>query len=151
MGKKLDITEQVLMSLRKIIRAVDLHSKKLVNRCGLTGPQLVVLKQMAAYKEITTGTLSRNVNLSQPTVTSILDRLEKRDLLVRRRDTNDKRKVFVNITEAGRQLLNEAPSPLQDEFTRRFNMLESWEQSLMLSTLQRVGHMMNAEVMSEEL
>src|SRR5690606_33271932 len=82
--------------------------------------------------------------LSQATITTILDRLEKRELIQRTRGSTDKRRVYARLTEAGSALLEKAPTPLQEEFIERFSELNDWEQSLILSSLQRVAAMMNA-------
>jgi transcriptional regulator, MarR family len=74
-----------------------------------------------------------------------MDRLEKRGLLSRTRSTEDKRKVFANLTELGNETLKTAPTPLQDRFTREFAKLEEWEQTMIISSLQRVAEMMDAQ------
>lgn len=136
--------DQVLVSLRQIIRAIDLHSKKLERDSGLTGPQLLIMQLIGSHGEITSSVIAREVSLSQATVTSILDRLERKGLLQRIRSTADKRKVIVSLTDEGESSLEAAPALLQDSFIRAFNLLEDWEQSLILSSLQRVSDMMNA-------
>ena len=136
--------DQVLVSLRQIIRAIDLHSKKLERVSGLTGPQLLVMQLIGTHGEVTSGVIAREVSLSQATVTSIIDRLERKGMLTRERSTHDKRKVLVSLTEAGRLALEKAPTLLQESFIHAFNKLENWEQSLILSSLQRVSDMMNA-------
>lgn len=136
--------DQVLVSLRQIIRAIDLHSKKLERESGLTGPQLLVMQLIGTQGEMTSGVIAREVSLSQATVTTILDRLEKKGLLTRERSTHDKRKVMVSLTEKGGKALENAPTLMQESFIRAFNQLENWEQSLILSSLQRVSDMMNA-------
>jgi DNA-binding MarR family transcriptional regulator len=136
--------DQVLVSLRQIIRAIDLHSKKLERESGLTGPQLLIMQLIGTHGEITSGVIAREVSLSQATVTSILDRLERKGLLKRVRSTTDKRKVMVSLTEEGGKALEGAPTLMQESFIRAFNQLEDWEQSLILSSLQRVADMMNA-------
>ena len=136
--------DQVLVSLRQIIRAIDLHSKKLERESGLTGPQLLVMQLVGSHGEITSGVIAREVSLSQATVTSILDRLERKGLLKRERSTDDKRKVMVTLTEEGSRALQNAPTLMQESFIRAFSQLENWEQSLILSSLQRVADMMNA-------
>lgn len=138
------ITGMVLVALRRIIRAIDLRSRSLVTRYGLTGPQLTVLKQLASREGISIGELTRGVHLSQATVTGILDRLAKRDLVRRERSTEDRRRVQVWLTEAGRTLLADAPPLLQEEFTEQFENLEDWEQTQILSAIQRVVAMMEA-------
>jgi DNA-binding MarR family transcriptional regulator len=137
--------EEVLISLRKIIRAIDLHSKRLERESGLTGPQLLILKAVGLKEDVTAGTIARDASLSQATVTSILDRLERKELLRRSRSQDDKRKVALTLTDSGRAILDAAPPLLQDSFIRSFNNLQQWEQSLILSSLQRLAYMMNAE------
>jgi DNA-binding MarR family transcriptional regulator len=136
--------DQVLVSLRQIIRAIDLHSKKLERESGLTGPQLLVMQLIGTYGEVTSGVIAREVSLSQATVTSILDRLERKGMLQRERSTHDRRKVMVSLTEAGGEALKTAPTLMQESFIRAFSQLEDWEQTLILSSLQRVSDMMNA-------
>lgn len=136
--------DQVLISLRRIIRAIDLHSKRLERESGLTGPQLLLLRLIANAGQLTAGVIAREVSLSQATVTAIIDRLEQKGLLQRLRNTEDKRKVMLSLTLAGEAALAKAPPLLQESFITRFDRLEEWEQSLILSSLQRLGEMMNA-------
>jgi DNA-binding MarR family transcriptional regulator len=136
--------DQVLVSLRQIIRAIDLHSKCLERKSGLTGPQLLVMQLIGSSGEITAGVIARKVSLSQATVTSIIDRLERKGLLRRERSTDDKRKVMVSLTEQGGKALEKAPTLMQESFINAFNCLEDGEQALILSSLQRVASMMNA-------
>ena len=75
--------EELFVSIRKIIRAIDLRSKKLSKEAGITGPQLMVLQELARVKGVTAKEVSVNVNLSQATVTSILDRLEVKGFIKR--------------------------------------------------------------------
>lgn len=136
--------DQVLISLRQIIRAIDLHSKRLERESGLTGPQLLVMQQIAAHQELTAGVVAREISLSQATVTTIIDRLERKNLLKRERNQLDKRKVMLSLTDAGRVAMERAPTLMQETFMKSFNQLEDWEQTLILSSLQRVSDMMNA-------
>ena len=137
--------EQVLIAIRRIIRAVDLHSRLLLQHHGLTGPQLVILKSLAETGEVSVGQLAHSVHLSQGTVTGILDRLESRQLVTRRRGTTDKRQMLAQPTEYALTLVRDAPSPLQDRFIDEFGRLADWEKSQILSVLQRVVAMMEAE------
>lgn len=135
----------VLISLRRIIRAIDMRSRRLMQQAGFTGPQLLVLQALAAHEEMTAGDLAREVNLSQGTITSILGRLEKRDFIQRIRSHTDRRKVYVKLTEDGRKQLATAPTLLQERFIERFSELKDWEQSQILASLQRLAEMMDAQ------
>lgn len=137
--------EEVLVAIRQIIRAIDLHSKKLSKIAGLTGPQLILMRSIEQLGEVTIRELSRNTNMSQATATTILDRLERNGYVRRVRSVTDKRKVHAHLTEFGRELLHKAPQPLQDNFVSQFQQLEEWEQTLLLSSIQRLSAMMKAD------
>lgn len=137
--------EEVLMVLRRVIRATDLHSKHLAKTTGLTTPQILLLQTIRNKGEVTIGEIANEMSLSQATVTSILDRLDKRNLTYRERSKADKRKVHAFLTQQGIETLKEAPMPLQEHFARQFANLQEWEQSMIVSSLQRVAQMMNAQ------
>ena len=137
--------EEVLISIRQIIRAIDLHSKRLSKESGLTGPQLILMRSIRELGEVTIRELSNHTNMSQATATTILDRLERQELVKRVRSVQDKRKVHAHLTEKGLAVLDQAPMPLQQNFINKFQRLEEWEQSLLLSSVQRISSMMNAE------
>lgn len=147
-GLNRSASDSVMIAIRKIIQAIDMNSKKLVKRVGLTGPQLVILQEIAAcgaFEEVTAGKIARAVSLSQSTVTGILDRLQKRQLISRRRSDGDKRRILVSITDDGKQIVEEAPSLMQETFVERFSNLHEWEQSMILSALQRLVSLMDAK------
>jgi len=137
--------DEVLVALRRIIRATDLHSRQLSKTSGLTSPQLLILQTVRAQGEMTVGDVARGVSLSQATVTNIVDRLEKRGFVRRERGQEDKRKVYVHLTDQAHDVLMDAPKPLQDSFVQQFQDLHDWEQSMILASLERVAYMMDAQ------
>ncbi len=141
-------SDEVLATLRQIIRALDLHSKQLSKTVGLTGPQLVVLREIGATADLSVGEIARRVSLSQATVTSIIDRLESKQFAQRLRSREDKRRVTLHVTAPGRQILDANPSFFQEEFVRRFESLADWEKNQILSSIQRLSAMLNAPALS---
>ena len=138
-----DEAEAVLKAIRKIIRAIDLHSKKLENKFGLTGPQMMIFKEIVKSDEIATSVLARKVNLSHATVTSVLDRLQVKGYIERIKDIADKRKVLVKATESKK--FETTPTLLQEKFVSEFHKLQDWERSQIIYTLQRIASMMDVE------
>ncbi|KPK01497.1 MAG: hypothetical protein AMS20_13510 [Gemmatimonas sp. SG8_28] len=139
-----DAPSAVLVALRRIMRAIDLHSHQLVQQLGVTGPQLIVLHELARSGAVPVSALAKAVSLSHATVTGITARLERRGLVRRRDDAADRRRVLVEATSDGTHLLSTAPLPIQDSFLREFERLADWEKHLILSSLQRVVAMMEA-------
>ncbi|MDG1732872.1 MAG: MarR family transcriptional regulator [Thalassotalea sp.] len=136
--------QELLISLRKVIRAIDLHSKQLSKTSGLTSPQLLIMLEIDRVSGVNSSQVAKVVNLSAATVTNILDRLENKGLISRVRDTKDKRKVGLYLTDNGKTLLDSAPQPLQQHFIENFSNLAQWEQSQLLSSIERLADMMNA-------
>ncbi len=137
--------DQIVAAIRQIIRAVDLHSRRLVDGHGLTGPQLAVLQEVLRLGPVSPKLLSQSVHLSQATVTGIVQRLERRSLVSREPSPDDRRSVRIAISPLGRTLLEASPSLLQDRFRDSLSGLKEWERLQILATLQRVAGLMGAE------
>ncbi len=136
--------QALLIALRKVIRAIDLHSKHLSKTSGLTSPQLLIMLEIDKVSGVNSSQVAKSVNLSAATVTNILDRLENKKLISRVRDTQDKRKIGLYLTESGKNILLKAPQALQEDFIDNFTNLAQWEQSQLLSSMERLAEMMNA-------
>ena len=136
---------ELLVSLRKIIQAIDIHSKTLNKKFGITGPQLIVLQEILNHGQISITPLSKTTSLSQATITDITKRLESKGLIERNKLENDRRSVGLSLTQAGKDIMKNLPSPLQEVFTNRFSKIENWEQMMILSAFERVVALMAAE------
>lgn len=141
-GKELDL--RILRALRRIIQAVDIHSRKLASQYKITAPQLVTLLCIVEQGPITTSEIAKQVQLSNSTVVGILDRLEAKGLVIRERGTTDRRLVHVTATEGARELGENAPSPLQDVFADALHKLPELEQTAIALSLERVVDLMEA-------
>lgn len=137
--------EAVLKSLRRIIRAVDLYSRKLVTQTGLSGPQVICLRQLAAQGQMQTSHLAEAVNLSAATVCGILNRLEQRGLVIRERQTDDRRRVLVSLSEAGQDTVDNAPPALHDSFLFKLRAMPPQQQQNIHATLGQIVTMMAAD------
>lgn len=138
-------SQKALVLLRQIIRSTDMQVKEISSKTGLTPPQLLVMQALRDNMRLTSGELAKEVVLTQATVTSILDRLEKKELATRERCTNDKRKVWVSLTDEGLDLMKGAPTTQQDIFVRHFDDIQDWEQSMVVASLERIAFMLNAK------
>ena len=136
---------RVLQSLRRIIRQTEMHSRNLAAQYKITGPQLVCLHAIQDEGRVTVSRISQAVFLSPSTVVGILDRLAEKSLVVRTRDEHDRRKVYVTLSEKGKELVAHAPSPLHDRLYAAFQNLPELEQATIALSLERVVQLMEAE------
>ena len=112
---------------------------------GLTAPQLIVLQEINKRSEISPGRLAKTISLSQATVSGIVKRIEKQGLVIRQQDNTDRRKVIVKATIDAEKVLKSDVSIMQDSFIESFNNLYRWEQNMILSSLQRLATLLNAQ------
>ncbi len=138
--------EEIVNALRRIIHAVDVYSRELSARHSLTGPQLLCLKAVSRSGELSLGSLASELSLSPATVTGIVDRLEQKELVARRRRSSDRRSVAVTLTRRGKTLVQTAPAPLRETFTRRLAALPIREQNEISDVLQQIVAMMEPDI-----
>ena len=119
-----------------------MYSKKLASCYKITGPQLICLLTISEHQPITASKIAKQVHLSPSTVVGVLDRLEEKDLIGRERDKKDRRKVYIQLTDKGRELANCAPSPLQDKLAQALKSLSPLEQSTIALALEKIAVLM---------
>ena len=128
--------------MRRIIRGVDIYSRQLNTRLGLTSPQLLCLREIIATDKSTLSALTHRVNLSASTITGIIDRLESKGFVKRERCSTDRRKVFLCPTLKGIEILSTSPSLLQDNFADSLANLPEEEQQQLADSLAKVVTLM---------
>ncbi len=135
---------RILRAMRKMIRAVDIHSRKLNSEFKLTAPQMICLYSLLQDGPMTLSALAKSVSLGASTTNGIVDRLETKGLLTRQRDHVDRRKVYLHITETGKQITHQAPALLQDQLSDALRSLPELEQAAIALSLERVVELMGA-------
>ncbi|MGE0606272.1 MAG: MarR family winged helix-turn-helix transcriptional regulator [Pirellulales bacterium] len=140
---------RVLAALRRIVHAIDLHSRRLLLECDVTSPQLVCLHMLAAEGPLNSRTLADLVHVNPSTLVGILDRLEAKNLVCRRRDQKDRRSVSVELTREGAAFVAKAPSPLHAALAGRFKKLSLPHQKRLAESLEEVVSLMRAEKLDD--
>lgn len=143
-GEPEDRSETALVALRRILRATELNSRLLASRTGLTTSQFIILQIVARHGQVLPSTVARVARLTQATVTSLVDKLERAGLVSRRRDTEDRRRIWVEVTPKGRSALADSPDLLHDRFRQGFRALLDWEQAMIVAALERVSGLLDA-------
>lgn len=147
MEDSLTIEDEIVAALRRIVRGIDLHSSRLVHDVGLTWPQLATLRAVDRLGPCSISTLARGVHLGQATLTGIVQRLERAAYVSRMPDEADRRSVRVSVTPGGREILQRAPSLLQDRFRSELAKLKDWERLQTLASLKRIAEMMDVQAL----
>jgi len=139
-----ELEDQIVQSLRRIVRAIDVHSRELSREYELTWPQLAALCELERLGRCPLGRLAAEMYVGAPTVTGIVDRLERDGLVKRFRDEGDRRKVLVGLAPKGGELLARKPSLLNEHLRKGLSSLSERQQKQIRSTLDRLAEMMEA-------
>lgn len=122
-------TTEILIKIRKIVRSVDIESKKIQKEYGVSIPQVLCLSFLhdSPNYQSTQSEIRNFLNLNSSTVSGIINRLEKKGLLARLPKSGDKRVVNIALTSAGDKLLATIPSLLHEQLSQKLQKLDDSE------------------------
>ncbi|QOS99086.1 MarR family transcriptional regulator [Brevibacterium sp. JNUCC-42] len=108
-------------------------------KSGITKPQIMVIEQVKENPR-TIGEISKKLELSYSTVSGIIDRLEKANLVVRKRDHNDRRMVWVSLVHDFSQIQNRFPVMKDHYLPDVFVGMKKQEQKQITQSLELLNH-----------
>lgn len=122
-------THHILSSIRKIVRVVNLESKQLEKDYSISIPQLLTLKFLyersdyrASQKDV-----KNYLQLNASTVTGIISRLEKRELVAKFAKKEDKRTSIIVLTAKGFSIATKIPEPLHQRLSENIDRMSNEE------------------------
>lgn len=136
---------RILRDIRRIIRAVSIHSKMLKSTQDITTPQLVALLTLHQQGPLPLKSLAEAIDLSASTVVGIIDRLEAKGMVQRVRDAHDRRLTHLHLTAAGTDFAAQSPNPLQTRLAEGLAQLPELEQAAIALALERLVQLFDAE------
>jgi DNA-binding MarR family transcriptional regulator len=142
----MDSTE-ILVKIRKIVRSINLESKKIQKEYGVSIPQILCLsylKQSEGFQS-SQGEIRKFLNLNSSTINGIIRRLEKKGYLARLPKSGDRRVVKIALTTSGDQLLQEIPSLLHEQLSERLGHMEQQELEAVLKSLDTLIDLLDIE------
>lgn len=129
---------EILINLRKIVRSVNLESKRIQKEFGVSIPQLLCLHYLATkpnFQSTMTG-IASYLNLNLSTVTGIVSRLEKKNLLAKLPKSGDKRITIVSLTAAGMKLIDQSPELMHQRLSNKLSALSDQQLDVLKDSLQ---------------
>jgi len=132
--------EEAALNVVRTADALKRGGELLFRRHGITSAQYNVLRILrgAGDRGLHCNAVAERMITAEPDITRLLMRMERLGLLVRQRDTADRRMVTAIATERGLQLLDELEAPLRELQERQFALLSDNEMETLISGLERV-------------
>ena len=137
MKMKAVVIADIVDNVRRIFQVLAERSKKIEQETNLTSPQLWVVKLLKETSPMKVSELARCMYLHPATMVGLLDRLEAKGLVKRTRSEKDRRVVFINLTEQGKEIEINSPEVVQNLLVKG---LEGFAGNELKTISESLGH-----------
>jgi DNA-binding MarR family transcriptional regulator len=136
----LPLEDRIFISLQKIADFLGLEAEQLFKPHGLTGTQYNVLRILrgAEPEGLPCRGIGERMISHDPDMTRLLDRMEKRGLISRQRQTDDRRVIKTRVSPAGLALLKSLDQPVRELHKRQFHHLPAARLKTLTQLLEEV-------------
>ncbi|WP_134698783.1 MarR family winged helix-turn-helix transcriptional regulator [Ammoniphilus sp. YIM 78166] len=131
--------------LKKLNKSFGLAIANELSEYGITLPQLLVLRRISDGPK-TIGDISKSISLSYSTVSGIIDRLERENLVKRIRDKDDRRVVWIQKTEKVEEIKRKAPVFQESYYASLFEGLTEEEMDQIIQSLELLTKILEKKV-----
>ena len=137
----LPLPDRAFIALQKAADKLAQQAEQLVKANGLTGAQYNVLRILRGAEPdgLACSTISERMISHDPDMTRLLDRMEKRDLITRQRQTDDRRVVKTRITGGGLELLKQLDHPIRELHKKQFAHMGNARVKELADLLEEIG------------
>ena len=139
----------ILIQIRKIVRSINLESKKIQKEYGVSIPQVLCLHFLrnAPNFQATQSEVRKFLNLNSSTTSGIIGRLEKKGLVARLPKKGDKRVVNIALTSAGDEVILRMPPLLHEQLTDKLKSLNPDELELIEKSLDALVRLLDIQAL----
>ena len=134
------LEDTIFISLQKTADSLGLEAEQLLKPHGLTGTHYNVLRILrgAEPQGLACRAIGERMISHDPDMTRLLDRMEKRGLISRARQTDDRRVIKTRITAAGLALLKNLDQPVRELHKRQFHHVPARRLKILALLLEEV-------------
>lgn len=105
---QLQLSNQICFPIYSVSRLITKAYKPFLDKMGITYPQYLVLMVLWESDEITVNQITEKLLLNTNTLSPMLKRMEKMEIIERNRSEEDERNVIIKLTQKGKELKNQA-------------------------------------------
>lgn len=135
--------------LRRISSTIKQKGREILNDFPITPPQFVALQWLKEHGDMTIGELSAKMYIANSTMTDLVDRMEKAELVQRVRSTNDRRVVQVHLLDKGRDIIDRVIRARQQYLQDVVSQFDTEELKAMKVHLTRLYNVMEKGELKE--
>ncbi|WP_234406720.1 MarR family winged helix-turn-helix transcriptional regulator [Prolixibacter bellariivorans] len=137
----------VIIKVRRIVRSINLESKKVQKEYGVSIPQLLCLEYLkeAPNYQATQRVIRDHMRLNSSTMTGIINRLERKGFVARLPKSGDKRVTNIALTSNGERILKNTPDLMQKRLDMKLRSLSDTEIGKINDALDLLINMLEIE------
>jgi len=139
---------ELLRSIWQLNHAIERVSSRMVQTLGVTAQQRMIIRFVGKYPGVTAGLLATELHVDPGTISAALRRLEEKKLIERRRGLNDKRRITVGLTAAGRALDLPAAATVEAAVERLIELTDAEALQAGLTVLGELTALLEGELQS---
>lgn len=137
--KKESLALKAFVVLLKSSKTIEEIIKKDISGHGMKSSDFTVLEALYHKGSLTVREISNAVLINTGSITYVIDKLEKKGYVKRRHCKEDRRVVYIDITEAGTKLMDEIFPKHQEVIEELFSDITEEEKKTVIDVLKRVG------------
>ena len=138
------VIESIVGAIRRLNRAIYLDASRTSREFGLTRSQSGVLKLLLMLGPLSSADLSRQLYMTPANMTGIIDRLERKGLVDRTRQSVDRRVVLITLTESGNDLSRRLPDSIERKLVSELMALSPEQMQMLSKAMNQIVHLMDA-------
>lgn len=131
---------KLFIVLSRAFRAINEYSNQFIQKCGLHPTEFAVLELLYHKGEQPLRQIGGKILLASGSITYVVDKLEKRELLIRVTCPEDRRVTYAHITEKGKELIASIFPEHRSRIQKSMSVLNSDEKEMAIELLKKIGY-----------
>jgi DNA-binding MarR family transcriptional regulator len=113
MTKRIEAEKEVIQYLRLVFQAIQRHSNYVEKHIGVSASQLWAMTELSMQPGLRVSDIAERLSIKVATASNMLDKVQNKEFIERKRESDDQRVVRLYLTEKGKHLLKQANVPTQ--------------------------------------
>ncbi|MTI66758.1 MAG: MarR family transcriptional regulator [Firmicutes bacterium] len=142
---------EIASLIREINSKLNHSIKNEFKETNLTVPQIMVIKTLSKNKRLKVSEISKEISLVNSTVSGIIDRLQKQDIVKRVRSKKDRRIVYIELSNKGEELIKKYRHIINNFFNNIFSNSSKEDMDTILAGLDTLKNILDNNLSIESL
>jgi DNA-binding MarR family transcriptional regulator len=152
MNKREVIEKEVIQFLRLVFQAIQRHSSNVEKQLGVSSSQLWAMTELSIQPGLRVSDIAERLSIKVATASNMLDKIQSKELIERKRESDDQRVVRIYLTKKGNNLLKESNVPTQGAVLSALGLMATKDVNKLHESLTMlVGNMQASENLSSNL